>query len=75
MVQSHVLLAGGPRVAARAMDFAAHRAMQIRPQQLGVYFHPSPVKPWFLSTEHSAEDLDHVVAVVREALVGATESR
>jgi glutamate-1-semialdehyde 2,1-aminomutase len=65
----------GPRAAAQAMDFAAHRALQIGAQERGVYFHPSPIEPWFLSTEHSAEDLDHVVAVLRDALVGVPESR
>jgi glutamate-1-semialdehyde 2,1-aminomutase len=57
------------------MDFAAHRALQIGAQQRGVYFHPSPVEPWFLSTAHSAEDLDHVVDVVRDALVSVPGSR
>ena len=65
----------GPRMAAAAMDRAAHRAMQIQAQRRGVYFHPSPIEPWFLSTAHSAEDLDHVVAVVRDALVSAPESQ
>jgi glutamate-1-semialdehyde 2,1-aminomutase len=68
-------LSRGPRAAAQAMDFAAHRALQIRAQELGVYFHPSPIEPWFLSTAHSVEDLDHVVAVVRDALVSVPESR
>jgi glutamate-1-semialdehyde 2,1-aminomutase len=68
-------LSHGPRAAAQAMDFAGHRAMQIRAQERGVYFHPSPIEPWFLSTEHSVEDIDHVVAVMRDALVGAPESR
>jgi glutamate-1-semialdehyde 2,1-aminomutase len=68
-------LSRGPRAAAQAMDFAAHRALQIRAQRMGVYFHPSPIEPWFLSTAHSLEDLDHVVAVVREALVGVPQSR
>ena len=65
----------GPRMAAAAMDRAGHRAMQIQAQRRGVYFHPSPIEPWFLSTAHSAEDLDHVVAVVRDALVSAPESQ
>jgi glutamate-1-semialdehyde 2,1-aminomutase len=68
-------LSRGPRAAAQAMDFAAHRAMQIKAQQQGVYFHPSPIEPWFLSTEHSAVDLDHVVTVMRDALVSGPESR
>jgi glutamate-1-semialdehyde 2,1-aminomutase len=65
----------GLRGAVQAMDFAAHRALQIRAQHSGVYFHPSPVEPWFLSTAHSVEDLDHVVAVVRDALAAVPESR
>jgi glutamate-1-semialdehyde 2,1-aminomutase len=68
-------LSRGPRAAAQAMDFAAQRALQIAAQERGVYFHPSPVEPWFLSTAHSAEDLDQVLAVVRDALVSVTESR
>jgi glutamate-1-semialdehyde 2,1-aminomutase len=57
------------------MDFAAHRAMQIRAKRMGVYFHPSPIEPWFLSAAHSLEDLDQVVATVRAALAGVPESR
>jgi glutamate-1-semialdehyde 2,1-aminomutase len=67
-------LSRGPRAAAEAMDFAAQRALQIRAQERGVYFHPSPIEPWFLSTAHTAEDFDHVVAVVRDALVGLPAS-
>jgi glutamate-1-semialdehyde 2,1-aminomutase len=68
-------LSRGPRVAAQAMDFAGHRAMQIGAQGRGVYFHPSPIEPWFLSTAHSLEDLDHVVEIVRDALSDVPESR
>lgn len=68
-------LSRGPRVSAQAMDFAAHRALQIAVQQRGVYFHPSPIEPWFLSTAHNVEDLDHVVAVVGDALASVPESR
>jgi glutamate-1-semialdehyde 2,1-aminomutase len=42
---------------------------------MGVYFHPSPIEPWFLSTAHTLEDLDRVVAVVRDALAGVPRSR
>ena len=65
----------GPRMAAAAMDRPAHRAMQIEAQRRGLYFHPSPIEPWFLSTAHTVEDLDFVVAVVRDALVSVPESR
>jgi glutamate-1-semialdehyde 2,1-aminomutase len=68
-------LSRGPRAAAEAMDFAAHRAMQMGAQERGLYFHPSPIEPWFLSTEHSVEDLDNVVAILRESLVSLPESR
>ena len=68
-------LSRGPRAAAQAMDFAAHRALQIRAQRAGVYFHPSPIEPWFLSTAHSVEDLDQVVATVRDALAEVPQSR
>jgi glutamate-1-semialdehyde 2,1-aminomutase len=68
-------LSRGPRVAAQAMDFAAHRALQIKAQRKGLYFHPSPIEPWFLSTAHSVEDLDYVVATVRDALADVPESR
>ena len=59
------------RVVAQAMDFTAHRVLQIRAQRRSVYFHPSPIEPWLLSTPHSAENLDHVVAVMRDALASA----
>jgi glutamate-1-semialdehyde 2,1-aminomutase len=75
LLRETVDLSRGPRAAAQAMDFAAHRALQIRAKRMGVYFHPSPIEPWFLSTAHSLEDLDHVVAVVRDALVGVPQSR
>jgi glutamate-1-semialdehyde 2,1-aminomutase len=68
-------LSRGPRAAAQAMDFAGHRAWQIAAQERGVYFHPSPIETWFLSTAHSVEDLDQVVAVLRDALVSVPESR
>jgi glutamate-1-semialdehyde 2,1-aminomutase len=68
-------LSRGPRAAAQAMDFAAHRALQIGAQGRGVYFHPSPIEPWFLSTTHSLEDLDRVVDVMRDALADVPESR
>jgi glutamate-1-semialdehyde 2,1-aminomutase len=68
-------LSQGLRAAVGAMDFAAHRALQIRAQQRGVYFHPSPIEPWFLSTAHGPGDLDHVVAVIRDALADLPGSR
>jgi glutamate-1-semialdehyde 2,1-aminomutase len=75
LLRRPVDLSNGPRVAAQAMDFQAHRTLQMAAQERGVYFHPSPVEPWFLSTEHSPEDLDHVLAVLRDALASVPESR
>src|SRR5580658_3515297 len=68
-------LSRGPRAAAQAMDFAAHRSWQIAAQERGVYFHPSPIEPWFLSTAHTVADLDQVLAILRDALVSVPESR
>jgi glutamate-1-semialdehyde 2,1-aminomutase len=68
-------LSRGPRAAAQAMNFSAQRAWQIAAQERGVYFHPSPIEPWFLSTAHSVEDLDQVLAILRDALVSLPESR
>jgi glutamate-1-semialdehyde 2,1-aminomutase len=67
-------LSRGPRAAAQAMDFAGQRAWQIAAQERGVYFHPSPIETWFLSTEHSLDDMDQVVAVLRDALGSVPES-
>jgi glutamate-1-semialdehyde 2,1-aminomutase len=75
LLRQAVDLSRGPRPAIQAMDFAAHLALQVSAQKRGVYFHPSPIEPWFLSTAHSPEDLDHVVAVVRDALADVPESR
>jgi len=68
-------LSRGPRAAAQAMDIPGQRAWQMAAKERGVYFHPSPIETWFLSTEHSVEDLDQVVAVLRDALVSGPESR
>lgn len=51
-----------------ATDFAGHRELQIRCQQRGVYFHPNPFEPWFLSTAHTVEDIDTVCDVITAAL-------
>jgi glutamate-1-semialdehyde 2,1-aminomutase len=75
LLRQPVDLSRGPRAAAQAMDVAAHRALQIGAQRRGLYFHPSPIEPWFISTAHSVEDLDYVVATVRDALADVPESR
>jgi glutamate-1-semialdehyde 2,1-aminomutase len=48
-------------------DFAAHRRLQAHCQRAGVYFHPDPHEPWFLSTRHTPEDIDKVCAVIAAA--------
>jgi glutamate-1-semialdehyde 2,1-aminomutase len=49
-------------------DFVAHRELQARCQRAGVYFHPDPHEPWFLSTKHTVEDIDAVCSVIAKAL-------
>jgi glutamate-1-semialdehyde 2,1-aminomutase len=49
-------------------DFAAHRTLQQHCQRAGVYFHPDPHEPWFLSTKHTPEDIDKVCAMIASAL-------
>ncbi|PZG47436.1 aspartate aminotransferase family protein [Spongiactinospora gelatinilytica] len=50
------------------IDFAAHRRLQILCQRAGLYFHPNPLEPWFLSTAHTPDVLDSVVATVKDSL-------
>lgn len=52
----------------RLIDFPAHRRFQELCQQDGLYFHPNPLEPWFLSTAHTPDVLDHVVAIIEGAL-------
>ncbi|MCK2244373.1 MULTISPECIES: aspartate aminotransferase family protein [unclassified Crossiella] len=63
--------AAGLRELAAAIDFAAHRRWQIAAQKEGVYFHPNPMEPWFLSTAHTKDVLDKVLATLGRALAGA----
>ena len=53
-----------------AIDFDGHRLLQMAAQTNGIYFHPNPLEPWFLSTAHTRDDLDKVVATLRQALSG-----
>ncbi|MFM9615634.1 aspartate aminotransferase family protein [Streptomyces niveiscabiei] len=53
-----------------AIDFDGHRQLQMAAQTLGLYFHPNPLEPWFLSTAHTHDDLAKVVATLRLALSG-----
>lgn len=54
--------------AVTSIDFPAHRRLQELSVRSGVYFHPNPLEPWFLSTAHTAADLDHVADVVGDAI-------
>jgi glutamate-1-semialdehyde 2,1-aminomutase len=51
-----------------AIDVAAHAELQRACQEGGVYFHPNPLEPWFLSTAHSRADIDAVAEVIGDAL-------
>jgi glutamate-1-semialdehyde 2,1-aminomutase len=52
----------------RRIDFGAHRGMQVACQRDGVYFHPNPLEPWFISTAHTTADLSRVADVVANAV-------
>lgn len=70
-VMSVALLDAGGEV-----DHAGHRRLQMACQQRGVYFHPVPEEPWFLSTAHTPGDLDTVARTVRACLLEqGTEGR
>ncbi|WP_433697709.1 aspartate aminotransferase family protein [Nocardiopsis sp. CA-288880] len=60
---------------ASAVDRAAHRALQSACQRRGLYFHPNPDEPWFLSTAHTEEDIDTIAAVLKESLAQAPATR
>ncbi len=49
-------------------DFAAHRRLQVLCQEAGVYFHPNPLEPWFVSTAHTPADLANVVDAISRSL-------
>jgi glutamate-1-semialdehyde 2,1-aminomutase len=73
-VMSVALLTGTPEgdldydAAVGSLDFEAHRRLQLLCQQGGLYFHPNPLEPWFISTAHTPDVLDAVVATVEESL-------
>ncbi|MEU0490530.1 aspartate aminotransferase family protein [Nocardiopsis sp. NPDC006139] len=50
------------------VDEAGHRLLQTACQRRGVYFHPVPAEPWFLSTAHTRQDIDTVAETVSEGL-------
>ncbi|MBX9389734.1 aspartate aminotransferase family protein [Streptomonospora nanhaiensis] len=51
-----------------AVDPDGHRRLQIACQGRGVYFHPIPDEPWFLSTAHTRSDIDTIADVLAESL-------
>lgn len=61
-----VATAGRPRP---RFAMQAHRELQMLCQDRGVYFHPNPREPWFLSTAHTRSTLDEAVDVILEALL------
>jgi glutamate-1-semialdehyde 2,1-aminomutase len=52
----------------------AHRELQIRCQDRGVYFQPNPREPWFLCTAHTRPILDKAIDVILESLEDLAES-
>ena len=50
------------------LDFETHRRLQMACQRRGLYFHPNPLEPWFISTAHEADDIDEAAQVLRSAL-------
>jgi glutamate-1-semialdehyde 2,1-aminomutase len=61
---------GDPSDARRVTEFEweAHRLLQMYCQEHGVYFHPDPRVPWFLSTVHSRDVIDTALDVIRAGL-------
>jgi glutamate-1-semialdehyde 2,1-aminomutase len=51
----------------RHCNFQRYIAWQHELQRLGVYCHPNQFEPMFLSTAHSAEDIDEVLARCEDA--------
>lgn len=49
-------------------NMRAHRELQMRCQARGVYFHPNPREPWFLSTAHTRSILDRAIDVILDEL-------
>ncbi|MCK2244833.1 MULTISPECIES: aspartate aminotransferase family protein [unclassified Crossiella] len=48
--------------------YPVHRKLQLLCQQAGVYFHPNPLEPWFLSTAHGPAELDRITETIAAAL-------
>jgi glutamate-1-semialdehyde 2,1-aminomutase len=73
-VMSVALLTGPQETDARydaavsSVDYAAHRRLQYLCQEAGLYFHPNPLEPWFISTAHTPDVLDTVVDTIAESL-------
>ena len=73
-VMSVALLTGAPDMdmaydaGMPLIDFAGHRRLQMLCQEAGLYFHPNPLEPWFLSTAHTPDVLDEVAGIVGASL-------
>lgn len=48
--------------------YARHLALQMAAQARGVYFHPDPLEPWFLSTAHGDREIQRVAEILGDAL-------
>jgi glutamate-1-semialdehyde aminotransferase len=42
--------------------------LQHHSQQSGIYFHPNQFEPMFLSTAHTADDIEQVLTVFKECV-------
>jgi len=58
----------GTDCAVDRIDFDTNRQLQIECQARGLYFHPNPLEPWFLSTAHEPSDVDEALEVLTEAV-------
>ncbi|MEU5977747.1 aminotransferase class III-fold pyridoxal phosphate-dependent enzyme [Streptomyces sp. NPDC047315] len=70
LLRSPVADPGDLRSLAAAVDPSAHRKLQTLAQKEGLYFHPNPLEPWFLSTAHTRDVVDKATGALRRALAG-----
>lgn len=50
------------------IDWAAHKRLQELCMRSGLYFHPNPLEPWFISTAHTTADLERVAEIIGAAI-------
>jgi glutamate-1-semialdehyde 2,1-aminomutase len=60
--------AGGVARQRPRYSMRAHRELQMRCQERGLYFHPNPREPWFLSTAHTPTIVDSAIDVILESI-------